>query len=215
MLARTKNDFELVDAARRIQLLLAFALIPILVLLGVGGEPLVVILLGTDWKQAGDLTQILSVGGVFQVFGYVFFWIFIQKGRLAVLWSCELVSWTVVVPLFFVLGGSGSNFVAGLYACGLVLNWLLVGTIGTASIGLPVSELMGPSFRRLSWVVVTMGAGTVARELALGRDLSSIVVLAIAVLVTAASVPLLWIAPSFRYEVRSVLSIVKKDVLGR
>ena len=130
MLSRTTNDQDLVRVAQRIQLMMTYLLLPMLTLIAVGGEALIALLFGPSWVAAGPVLQVLAIGGVFQVLGYVHYWLFIQKNRLAILWYFELATWSVIVPTYFIVGSRGMVAIALLYACGLVCNWALVGRFG-------------------------------------------------------------------------------------
>lgn len=214
MLAHTRNDADLVTMVRRVQLLLAFTLMPLLVLLGVGGAPLVEVLFGSAWVEGGETLQILAVGGLFQVAGYAFFWLFIQKGRLATLWLCELAVWAVLVPLFFAAAEWGQDAVAGLYALGLMANWLLVGTAGCRRIGIVVGELMLPSLHRLSCFGVLMALGTLAREITEhATQTSAFVVVLVSFVSSGVGGVFLLAISKFREEVVEVFDMVR-DVLG-
>jgi len=213
ILAHVEDGPPLVAAAKRVQLVMAYALLPFIVLIVVGGADLVEVMFGSDWRASGLLAQILALGGIFQIFGYVNYWLFTRKGRLGLLWVLEASVWIPIAALYFVFNTEGAVWIASLYALSLLLNWLVSTMVGLRKLGLPAMEFLWPSLRRLVFLVPVVAAGLAVSQALTrsgwhagwtlsGASISSLVV-----------VGLLMTVPLFRREVRDfagVLANVRK-----
>jgi PST family polysaccharide transporter len=189
---------------------MAYALLPFIVFIIVGGSDLVEVLFGPDWRSSGPLAQILAVGGVFQIFGYVNYWLFTRKGRLGLLWAIEAAAWVPIAVLYFVVSGRGAEWVATLYAVSLLLNWLLSTTVGLRRLGLPAMEFLRPSLRRLGLLIPVVGAGLGVSEVLARNHWHAGPTLAVASLSSLLVVALLALTPTFRSELREFLQIFAK-----
>lgn len=214
LLAQVETTDQLVRAARRIQMALACTLLPLVVFLLVGGEPLVVVLFGDPWRPAGTLTQILAIGGIYQTLGYVNYWLFVHIGRLGTLWLLETGVWVAIVPLYFAFGHLGAPIIAAVYAVGLLLNWLVVGTIGLRILHLPVAEFMVPSLRRLGVVILVATCGISGRQWAVACEVSPFWTVVASSLAALVPLPLLACSARFRRELLCfsdvMLSVVRR-----
>lgn len=113
------------EYARRAQLILAYGLGGVLFVLVAAAHPFVAVVLGKQWVGAVPILQILALGGVFQVFGYVYYWVFLALGetRLQLRWSVL----GRVLMVLMMLGGLpfGVIGVAVAAALGQVVLWML------------------------------------------------------------------------------------------
>ncbi len=207
ILAHVADGPALVAAAKRVQLAMAYALLPVLALIIVGGGDLAEFMFGPTWRQAGYFAQVLAVGGIFQVFGYVNYWLFTHKGRLGLLWAFEAAVWIPITAMYFVFAGRGAVWVATLYATSLTLNWLVVTTLGLRWLGLPAKDFMRPSLIRLGFLAPVLAVGIVVRELASHADWSADRTLAAAIISSLLTVAVVAIVPTFRHELREFTSI--------
>lgn len=210
MFALVRSTEGLQSAARKVHLLVSNVLLLVLSLIFVGGTPLVVVLFGEAWASAGWPVIILATGGLFQAVGYINYWLFVQRGRLGLLWILESISWAVAAPLYFLLSEGGATGVAATYATGLLVNWLLVSLVGLPRLDLQPRDFLVPSLCRLLWFCPPLFMGTIARELAIGAGWPSGAVLAISIvahcLALAASFT---VNAQFRNEWRLVVSTVR------
>jgi PST family polysaccharide transporter len=208
ILAHVADGPDLVAAAKRVQLAMAYALLPLLAFIIVGGGDLIEILFGPDWRGSGPIAQILAVGGIFQVFGYVNYWLFTRKGRLGLLWMIDASVWVPITASYFFLNDRGAEWIATLYATSLFLNWLMSTGVGLRLLGLPSKEFFGPSLKRLMFLTPVMAVGLVVREALAHQGWHAIWVLAGATLSSLLVVAALLLVPSFRHECREFLAVL-------
>lgn len=158
LLARLETPAEVGLAARRMQRLLFFVLIPPLLFLALFSDLTTDVLLGGNWANAASVVSILAAGGIFQTLGYVYFWVFVRLDRVLLLWKMEFSIWAVCLPSVVVVVDRGPVAVATVYASGLALIWLWVGQLGLRRIGVGSSVLLAPAAMYLSWVVLIVVA---------------------------------------------------------
>ena len=207
ILAHVDEGPKLVAAAKRVQLAMAYALLPFLVFIIVGGADLVDVLFGPDWRSSGPLAQILAVGGVFQIFGYVNYWMYTRKGRLGLLWVLDASVWIPITALYFVFNVRGAVWIATLYAVSLVLNWLVSTLIGLRRLGLPPMEFLRPSLIRLVFLIPVVGVGLVVSEVLSHDGMGAGATLSLATGASLAVVAVLLFVPIFRREIREFIGI--------
>ncbi|WP_286145554.1 lipopolysaccharide biosynthesis protein [Mycobacterium sp. IS-1590] len=208
VLAHVEDGPKLVAAAKRVQLAMAYALLPLLAFIIVGGENLVEVMFGQDWRPSGRIAQILAVGGVFQILGYVNYWLFTRKGRLGLLWALEGSVWIPLTAMYFVLSNRGTVWVAALYAASLAMNWLMSTVLGLRVLGLPAMQLLRPSLWRLLFLVPVVATGLVTREVLHHSGWHATSALAIATASSVLAVAVLAFIPIFRHEVREFLAVI-------
>ncbi|CAN5871576.1 lipopolysaccharide biosynthesis protein [soil metagenome] len=207
ILAHVADGPDLVAAAKRVQLAMAYALLPLLAFIIVGGEDLVEILFGPDWRPSGQLAQILAVGGIFQVLGYVNYWLFTRKGRLVLLWVLDGSVWIPITLSYFIFNTRGATWVAGLYAASLLMNWLMSTGVGLRMLGLPAMELLLPSVKRLVFLAPLVVVGLVVREVLDDNAWHAGWALATASMSSLLVVAALMLVPTFRHELREFIGI--------
>lgn len=210
ILSHVEDGPKLVAAAKRVQLVMAYALLPFVALIIVGGGDLVEVMFGPDWRAAGLLAQILAVGGVFQVLGYVNYWLFARMGRFGLLWMLEASVWIPIAASYFVFSTRGAAWIASLYAVSLLLNWLMSTTVGLRRLGLPAMEFLWPSLRRFGFLIPVVGVGLVVGEVSAGGERPALWTLAATCGGSLLVVALLALIPAFRSEVREFLGVLAK-----
>jgi PST family polysaccharide transporter len=208
ILAHVDDGPDLVAAAKRVQLAMTYALLPVLAFIIVGGSDLVEVLFGQDWRASGLFAQILAAGGIFQIFGYVNYWIFTHKGRLGLLWLLDASVWIPITAMYFVFSGRGAAWVAALYAASLVLNWLASTLIGLPRLGLPAREFLLPSLKRLVYLTPVVAVGLVVSEALAHNGWHAIWTLTAASASSLLVVAVLALVPPFRYELREFLGVL-------
>ncbi|MBB3605036.1 PST family polysaccharide transporter [Mycolicibacterium sp. BK556] len=208
VLSRVDSGPALVAAAKRVQLAMAYALLPFLVFIIVGGADLIEIMFGPVWRPSGQLAQILAVGGIFQIFGYVNYWLFTHKGRLGFLWALDASVWVPITAMYFIFNTRGAEWVASLYALSLVLNWLVSTTIGLPRLGFPAREFLLPSLKRLVYLIPVVAIGLVVSEVLTRVGWHAIWVLTATTVSSLAVVAGLLLVPNFRSEMREFLAVL-------
>ncbi|MDR6691210.1 PST family polysaccharide transporter [Microbacterium sp. 1154] len=114
----------LLSAAVTIQHVLVVALLGALSLLAATADPLVPLLLGSDWAPAVPLVQILAVGGAFQALGYLYYWLFLSTARTASLLASELPGRIFLMVLVLVAWPFGLAAVAWSFSIAQMIIWL-------------------------------------------------------------------------------------------
>lgn len=208
ILAHVPEGPELVAAAKRVQMVMAYALLPFLALIIVGGADLIEVLFGREWRPSGHLAQILAVGGLFQIFGYVNYWLFTRKGRLGLLWALDASVWVPITATYFIFNTRGTAWIAALYALSLLLNWLVSTTIGLPRLGLPAKDFLLPSLKRLILLLPVVAVGLAVSEVLTRSGWQAIWVLVVVTIASLAVVAALALVPSFRNEVREFLRVL-------
>jgi O-antigen/teichoic acid export membrane protein len=108
----------------QIQMALAYLLCGALSLTCIFADPLVAIVLGPGWQPAIPVLQILSIGAMFQVVGYPYYWIAVARGHMKVLALAELPGRLIMITGAAFAAAYGSVPVAISYVGGTVLVWL-------------------------------------------------------------------------------------------
>jgi len=210
VLSRLKDDLRSFEAfAIRAQLILSYLLGGVLFAFVCAAAPIVSIALGRQWEAAVPLLQILAVGGAFQAFGYVFYWVFLARGYTGLQLKWSLVGRSVMVLLLF--GGIqwGMVGIAISATIGQVLLWLFMGIFALPKTGVSSGALIGASLRPA--VVYTAAAAMAVAFSPLLTGLPAPVVLAIiglemlGVLALAAL-----LVPRVRQDVAEILGTVRR-----
>ena len=167
--------------------------------------PLMVLVLGEQWRPAVRLFQWLAVGGIFQSAAYAAYWVFLAKGLMrAQLWY-SVVGRLLLIACIFAGARWGAEGVAASYSLGLFLLWPLslywIGRISDA----PAGALLRNGARAVvgyglcaaaSWAASWWWGGPLWQQLSAGT---------LAMAVGFGLVCLLW--PAFRRDVQSIIHI--------
>lgn len=175
-------------------------------------EPLVAVALGPQWAETVPLFRILCIGGLFQILGVVYYWMFVSSGSMRVYLVCTVVTQPIAIALVVAGATQSTTGVAWGAAAGLFFEWLVPATWGTSkAIGAARSLLVGTARPLLvaaaiaalafGAVQLTAGAGPVVQLIA-GLVLPAVVV-----------VPLMLVLPAVRTDV-AVLRGVVQDAVG-
>lgn len=126
----------------RIQHVTAYASLFIFAILVALSGPLVAILLGPGWGETASILRILSIGGLAQMLGNTYYWVFLSQARTGVHLRCVLVSQPVVVG--GIVGGLpwGPIGVAWGVTLGMFVEWLIPATYGMAKTSSSGRELL-------------------------------------------------------------------------
>lgn len=169
--------------------------------------PLIVLVLGEQWREAVPLFQVLTLGGIFQTASYATYWVFLARGLMRAQLLFSLASRIVLIGCIFVGSRWGAMGVAIGYSFGLLVTWPLslvwVGKISDA----PVGALFTNAVRAMTaygvaggcayYASITVG-GPLWQQLAVGAaTMAAVCLLALAI----------W--PAFRRDVVAILNIRK------
>ena len=139
--SRASKD-ALMDAAVTIQHVLVVALLGALSLLAATADPLVPLLLGSDWTSAVPLVQILAVGGAFQALGYLYYWLFLSTARTGSLLASELPGRLLLIVLVLVSWPFGLAAVAWSFSIAQMVIWLTGSVFYVRRTGVPANALV-------------------------------------------------------------------------
>jgi O-antigen/teichoic acid export membrane protein len=100
-------------------------------MLGVAA-PLTAVVLGPAWAATVPLFRILCVGGLFQILGFVYYWMFLSAGAMRTYLVCTLVTQPIAIALIIVGVTQSTSGVAWGAAAGLFAEWLVPATWGAS-----------------------------------------------------------------------------------
>jgi PST family polysaccharide transporter len=86
-------------------------------------EPLILLVLGSQWAPAVPLFQILAVGGVFQAAGHASYWVFLSKGLTGSQLRYVLTTRIVIIGAVLVGANWGALGVATAFSVALAVKW--------------------------------------------------------------------------------------------
>jgi len=165
--------------------------------------PLMVLVLGEQWRPAVPLFQWLTAGGVFQTTAYAAYWVFLAKGLMGAQLRYSVVTRVLLIACIFAGSWWGVEGVAAGYSFGLLVMWpLSLYWVGRVS-DIPVWTVFANGLRAVvgygvcavaSWAASWWLGGALWRQLAVGTG----AMLAAFLLVFVA-----W--PAFRRDVLSIL----------
>jgi PST family polysaccharide transporter len=170
-------------------------------------QPLILIVLGSQWESVAPIFQILTIAGVFQVAGYATYWVYLAKGltRSLLMWSLTTRPALIVAILVGSLWGVSG--VAWAYSIGTALLWpvglIWIGKISDA----PAAGMFFNGIRALTGYAIC-GSAAFFTTVVVGSNSSLIDVLVglAAWIVAFVAVFLVW--PQFRSDVRQIFKAV-------
>jgi PST family polysaccharide transporter len=104
--------------------------------------PAVSILLGPRWGETAVLLQILSIGGVFQLLGNVYYWIFLTEGLTRMHFRISLLTQPIAIVCIVAGLPFGAEGVAWGAAAGLFVEWLVPATFGARRTKVSARQLL-------------------------------------------------------------------------
>lgn len=213
VLSRLQDEKERYAAfLLRGQTVMVHLIVAVFAFAGAQALPLIVLVLGEQWRPAVGLFQVLTVGGVFQAVAYAAYWVFLSKGLMRAQLGYSVVARLLTIACIVVGARWGAMGVAIGYALGLALIWplslLWIGRISDA----PALALFANGLRALTgyglcalaswWVAARWGGEDLPLRLALG---------AAAMLACFGLLCALW--PAFRRDVAAILH--SRTLLGK
>lgn len=147
VLSRVYGTPDFTRYALRSQLILGYSLVLMYGLLAGIARPLVELVLGNSWAQAVPVLQILCVGGAFQAFGYVYYWMFVAADKTGLQFRWGLVGRGGMIGLIGLGSYHGIFFVASAVSIGLLLVWLLLTIFVVPTTGIRRSTMLSGVLR--------------------------------------------------------------------
>lgn len=167
--------------------------------------PLIVLVLGEQWRPAVPLFQWLALGGIFQAAAYASYWVFLAKGLMRAQLAYALVGRCLLVGCVVAGSAWGVEGVAIGYALGLLLLWpLSLAWIGRAS-DAPAMALFGNGARAIAGYGLCAMASAAVSEQVGGALWMRLLAGTAAMAGAFGLVCLLW--PAFRRDVAAIIHI--------
>lgn len=132
---------------QRAQLLLTYVLGGMFFIAVGISAPLIDLLLGDGWDLAKGIFAILSIGGVFQAMGYVYYWVFLSRAMTGIQLRFQLISRTIMIALMCVGVIWGPYGVAAGSSLGLIINWIILSVFALPRTGVAVGPLIRAAMR--------------------------------------------------------------------
>jgi PST family polysaccharide transporter len=138
------------SALLRTQCVLAYAFAILFAMLITDADSLVLLLFGDQWGAVPLIFRILAVGGVFQIFTYTSYWVFLAKGLTNWNLRYALVSRTIVIAAIFIGSIWGYIGVAAGYTIAMIICWPLCQWWIGRKVALPQKALLAVGLRALA-----------------------------------------------------------------
>lgn len=177
-------------------------------------EPAVRLLLGPGWSQTALLLQILSIGGLFQMLGNVYYWVFLTQNRTGVHLRCTLISQPVAIGCILAGLPFGPVGVAWGASAGLFVEWFVPAVWGVRRTSVDGAALLRSIPRPLLFAA---GLTIVMRIAVLTAPAEG----AVAVLGIGSAAGVIWIAacfllwPKVRADIRDIVRIGRSGFSAR
>lgn len=212
VLSQMKDPRDHFRYLQRANMLIAYILVGALLLLGALAKPIVLLVLGSRWIEAIGILQILTIGGVFQALGYVYYWAFLSRAQMRILLVCEGIGRTPMIVLIVIASHHGIHWVAAAYSVGLFLTWITTGMLGLPRIGISYIELTRVSIRPvILWTTVSVLIHLVLR-ISFVSQLSSLIQIAIGIALTASVCGAALALAGYRVDAKAVLGFWRAAV---
>ena len=172
VLSRIREERErFVAYLRRAQLVALYVTSTLFCFVAALAVPLVVLVLGEEWRRAGEILGILAIGGIFRSLQQVAYWIYMSLGLAGVQLRFYLVAQPILVVIIIAGVPWGAIGVAVAHAIAYGLFWLAsllwvmwstklpLGVLfidalrGVGLVGIPVGVLSAAA----SWLAVAQG----------------------------------------------------------
>ena len=181
VLARLRDSPSYLAYLRRAQLILAYGVGGVFALLAAVAIPLFALYLGPGWEAVPDIFRVLAIGGVFQVLGYVYYWVFVTKNLTSMQLRFSLVTRALMVGLIILGAQFGALGVAAGGSLGLMLNWLALTLFALPRADLPRFTIAAAAVRPVFLYCIAFTVAEICRIVWLGELQMFLQVISIAV----------------------------------
>jgi PST family polysaccharide transporter len=192
---------------QRVQRCLVYAVLGVCLLVAVGGSPLVTIVLGEKWAGVASVVQVLMIGAIFQLSGYVYYWAFLLTGNTRSLFWCEVPCRVVMAGLVAIGARNGEIGAAIGHSVGLAGCWLVAGTFGMRVLGWRIGPLLFGAVLPVALYLWAFTIGTIARVISTRYVDQPIVSLFITMVFTIAGILSGLVLPVYRRHARELLEL--------
>ncbi len=169
--------------------------------------PLIVLVLGEQWRSAVPLFQVLTFGGIFQTASYATYWVFLAHGLMRQQLVYSVVGRVLLIGSIFIGSIWGVMGVTVGYTIGLALMWpLSVIWVARIAPSVPAASVFNNALRAIIGYCAC-GAASMAASWRWGGD-SLWQQLAVGVVAMGATFGVVFLAwPAFRRDVMAILHI--------
>jgi PST family polysaccharide transporter len=198
------------EALLRLQHAVAFVLIPALATAAGIAEPMIVLVLGDEWRPIAPLFVALAIGGAFQVLSYVGFWVFLVHGETQSLLWYNLLSKVVTVAIVVVSSQGGVLGVALGFSAAVAASWPFCLWWLKRRVGLPAARFLRGGLAALgAGGLAYIGASVASSELAGYGDVAMVLAGSAVGLLLPLSIVIAW--PSGRRQVISTWTTLRRS----
>ena len=210
-LARVSHDLPRMSSfLLRGQLLIAYVTLPLAAFMFAGSGPIVNVLLGRQWVNAGPVIAVLALAGALQQLATVSSWLFVTAGNANGLRNYMFLSTSLKIVGVLSFVSYGAFGVAIGYTAAVAVAWPIAIIWSTRSSGARTAPLLVQGIRLLAVGIVAAAAG---KLIALSLALSSTwVEIFVAFGVVAATYLLSAVFAVFRADFRQVARVVRLSV---
>lgn len=208
VLSRLRDDHDAYRRYVRTALLaISYAALPVFAIAAGVATPLVVVLLGDDWAEAGPIFALLAIAGVAQALGNVSGWLYVSLGRAHRQLAYFAATKPLVIAAFVVglawNGVHGLALLYGLVSCALLVPGFLLAIRGTF---VRPSDLFHPVVRPALLAPLAFGAAFLVASALPGNPVAA---LALGVLAGLAVCGLALLVPAYRSDLRRIVDVVR------
>ena len=213
LLAGVEDRRTFREHLERAHLALLYAVLPVLAFLAATAQDVIRTVLGDQWAGGAVYLQILLVGGVFQVMGYVYYWAFLARARMRLLLVYEGVGRIAMIGLILLAAPVRPVLIAVAFSTGLALVWLATTAFGARHVDLEPGRLVRQSARPVLLAgAIFLGAAAV---IALLPDpVGPVPALGVTFAVSCVVAVAISRAPGFRTDLAALRTVVRSSRSG-
>lgn len=206
VLSRVQEDRPRFDTyIASAQLALGYALgIPLALLVGLA-EPVVSVMLGSQWGDAAPIVRCFAIAGMLTTLSYVGYWVYLSRGLGKQLFRYTIVTTLIKAACIAVGSMFGLVGVAVAFAIAPAIAWPLSIAWLARITPMPVRRLYAGAAR----VLLLAGGVALAAYGMNATGLPSVASIGVGILAGGAVVGLLLVFPVFRHDLKSLVEFVK------
>ena len=215
VLSRLDEPHRFQNYVERAQLILVYVIGGAFLTAAAVSEPLMYVVLGPQWVEAPGIFRILALGGLFQAFGYVYYWVFIARNLTGIQLRISVISRMLMI-LFILVGVYFSAVGVALGAvAGLIVNWVLLSIFGVRRAGLDLRPLLLTSLRPLLLFGIASSITFVLSSFIFEPVMPPALNLCVSLLTQTAFVFAAMVVPAYRQDTKLIVEAIAKARRGK
>lgn len=171
---------------------------------------LVELVLGAQWIESATIFRLLAIGGAFQIFSHLNYWVFLSQGVTGSLLRYNLITKTLTVVAIIVASFYSVEAVALAYAASLAISWPINVFWLHRAVAMPFWVFIWSGSTVLMGGAIAVGSVLVLRWFVSGAALSVGVPVALALFVAV-----LLVSPATRPQLASLASMARAYIRGK